>query len=91
MAACAITLLGVGTTASAADSQPADGLKTGFYAGVDAGWIGYHQNVDAVSVDLSGFAYGVLGGYQFNKYVALEASYLGSGTASTTISGVDLN
>jgi OOP family OmpA-OmpF porin len=91
MAACAIALLGIGTIAAAADTQPADGLKSGFYLGVDAGWIGYHEDVDGVSVDLSGFAYGVLGGYQFNKYVALEASYLGNGTASTNVSGFELD
>ncbi len=90
IAACAIALFGVGT-ATAADSASTDGLKAGPYLGVDAGWIGYHDNVQGVSVDLSGFTYSAFGGYQFNRYVAAEVSYLGTANASTTISGVDLN
>jgi hypothetical protein len=90
LASCAIALLGAGT-ALAADSGAADGLKAGPYVGVDAGWIGYHDNVDGVSIDLSGFTYSPFVGYQLNKYVALEGSYLGTTNASTTVDGVDVN
>ena len=68
MAACAFALLSVGT-AAAAESTPANGLKTGSYLGVDAGWIGYHDNIQGYSLDASSFAYGLFGGYQFNQYV----------------------
>ncbi len=90
MVACALALLEAGT-AVAADAPAADGLKAGVYVGADAGWIGYHDNSSGYSVDLSGFAYSLLAGYQFNRYVAVEGAYLGSGNASTNISGADLN
>jgi OmpA-OmpF porin, OOP family len=82
MIACALGLLGMSHGVFAADGTTV-GLKPGVYVGADAGWIGYHDNVNGYSFDASGFAYGLTAGYQFNSYVALEGAYLGTGTASS--------
>jgi len=90
IAACVVTLLGFTGVASAAALTTADSPATGLYAGLDAGWIGYHDNVSGYSLDLSGFTYSPFVGYQFNRYVGIEGSYIGTGNASTRVQGVDV-
>ncbi|TMH30433.1 MAG: hypothetical protein E6H63_05105, partial [Betaproteobacteria bacterium] len=90
---------------SGVHAQSAD--KAGWYAGVDLGRsrLGVNgSDVDGAlanqgvagssSIDNTGTAYGVNGGYRFNRYFALEGAYerLGSfdyssNTGSDTISG----
>jgi len=90
IAACVVTLLGIAQIATAADAasaQPAS-PALGAYAGVDAGYIGYHDNEQGVSISLSGFTFSGFVGYQFNPYIALEASYLGTTKASGNVQGL---
>jgi hypothetical protein len=83
-------LLGVNGFAFAEGVPPAGSPAPGVYVGADAGWISYHNDVQGYSVDLSAFTYSPFVGYQFNRYVAVEGSYIGTGNASTNVSGYDL-
>jgi hypothetical protein len=90
IAAGVVTLLGLAGVASAAQPTSANTPATGLYAGLDAGWIGYHDDVDGYSVDMSAVTYSPFVGYQFNRYIGIEGSYIGTGNASTSIQGIDL-
>ena len=71
---------------SAAATAPAFAADNGFYAGVTLG----QSKTDNIATNTTmtkdtDTVYGILAGYQFNKYLAVEAQYTGAGKYTATI------
>lgn len=67
-------------------SFSAKAADVGFYAGVDAGVAGYTSGVNSYSST----AFGITGGYQYNKYWSVESQYIQPGKFSgVTTTGVN--
>ncbi len=63
---------------------------SGFYVGADLGGAHFHQSVSGYDFDINSFAYGVFGGYQFNRWVGLEAGYRRANQGHTNFGGADV-
>jgi hypothetical protein len=66
--------------------------ESGFYLGLDAGWVHYFGSVNEDSTILSppdgkqsGFTWNFAGGYRFNRYVSLELGYVDLGQRSELV------
>jgi len=86
----ALLMMGASGIASA---QSAD-IRSGFYLGGFAGYANYpdHTTVDVGSFTLNSVkgskddgSWGVLGGYRFGRYFAIEAGYVDLGTGTTRL------
>lgn len=77
-----LALLGASSIGYAAEDQG------GAYIGASIG----QSKVKDDSIDFSGTdtAFRVVGGYQFNQYVAIEGGYLDIGSPDDTIQGIDV-
>lgn len=77
---------------SSAVAAPAFAADSGFYAGVTVG----RSNTDNIASNTtmtksSDTVAGILGGYQFNKYLSVEAEYTGAGKFTATTGTVNLS
>lgn len=68
-----------------------DGRRQGPYVGVSAGLMHYKASNEPTGFTFSDTApaYGLFGGYQLNRYFALEGAWLKSNRLKDTASGVD--
>jgi len=84
-------LVGLSGVASAADYVPLVSVRPGPYLGVEGGSATIDAGtVDGIPLSASSFTYGVLAGYQFNRFIGLEAQYIKVNQATTTVNVLDV-
>jgi OOP family OmpA-OmpF porin len=76
--------------ALALGAAPAMAQDSGFYAGVGVGTYGIEENdvVDTLDFDENDTGFRVFGGWQFNKYFALEGGYNAGPEPSGTLGDI---
>ncbi len=62
----------------------------GFYAGAGIGITQVEDEEGGVSFDDNPFGWKIIAGYDFNENFAIEGSYVNSGEAEDTVSGIDV-
>ncbi len=72
--------------------QIAHAEDTGFYAGAKVGGYTFEEN-DEFDFEISDVAWGVYGGYMFNRYIGVEAEYMSleEGDDSVSVPGSSVN
>lgn len=77
------TIAGVGALVLLSSTAAAQESESAFRFGIGAGKV----TIEADEVDLKGDAWGweIFGGYEFNRYIAVEVSYLDGGEADDVI------
>jgi OmpA-OmpF porin, OOP family len=80
--------LGVGYAGLAA----ADEEEIGFYAGIGLGQSTVENDEDGIDFDEDDTGFKLFGGYQFNKFIAVELAYINGGEPndSFTVAGIDV-
>lgn len=63
----------------------------GLYIGSELGGARFHQSVSGYDLDINSFAWGVFGGYQFNRWVAVEAGYRRANEGHTNVGVADVS
>ena len=82
----AVLAVGYAGSAAAADEE------MGFYAGVGVGQSTIENDEDGVDFDEDDTGFKLFGGYQFNKFIAVELAYINGGEPndSFTVTGIDV-
>jgi OmpA-OmpF porin, OOP family len=84
-------VLAAALTVGYAGSAAAD-EEMGFYAGVGVGQITIENDEDGLDFDEDDTGFKLFGGYQFNRFIAVELAYINGGEPndSFTVAGIDV-
>jgi outer membrane protein with beta-barrel domain len=87
--AALLMTVGIAQVAQAQEWQEPDYPLRGFYGGFDLG--AWRLRFAGTSLELKGFTYSPFLGYQINRYLGLEAAYIGGSDATQNVGGIELS